>query len=249
MNPLQFGDPEDFSRYPRGVESDVESARSSGATIVFAPAAAALIGDRSPAVTVDPGPLATILEGASRPGHFAGVATIVTKLFALVWPERAYFGEKDYQQLTIIRALASELSFPVDVVGCPTVREPDGLALSSRNSRLDDAGRAAAPVLYAALVAGRDALGRDATPIEAEAAMASRVAAERLVQLDYASCRDSSTLGDPRVGAPRRLLIAGVLAGTRLIDNIADDPGGPSDAVEYPAQVAHATRTDGRDQP
>ncbi|HWD24287.1 MAG TPA: pantoate--beta-alanine ligase, partial [Acidimicrobiales bacterium] len=134
VNPLQFGDPADFARYPRDILNDAEIAASYGAEILFSPTPDAMLGPDPGAVTVDPGSLGDLYEGASRPGHFRGVATIVTKLFALIWPDVAYFGEKDFQQLTIVRSLVTGLSFPIEVVACPTVREGDGLAISSRNA-------------------------------------------------------------------------------------------------------------------
>jgi pantoate--beta-alanine ligase len=238
VNPLQFDDPSDFARYHRDLASDTAFAVAHGASFVFAPTADTMLGTEPVAITVDPGPMGEILEGRARSGHFRGVATIVTKLFALAWPDAAYFGEKDFQQLAIVRAVAHGLSFPVEIVACPTVREPDGLALSSRNARLDPAARAAAPVLYAALVAGRDCLSRGASPAEAEGSMADCVRAEPRISLDYAVCRDAATLGPPDdPGRPRRLLIAGSVGGVRLIDNLDAGPDRASRAVEYPSSV------------
>ncbi|MDQ4098427.1 MAG: pantoate--beta-alanine ligase, partial [Actinomycetota bacterium] len=156
VNPLQFGPSEDFSRYPRDLDRDVAAAAALGTDLVFAPPIEEMYPDLPPAacpnamavrVTVG-GALADRLEGATRPGHFAAVATVVAKLFAIAGTCRAYFGEKDYQQLLVVRRLAADLSFPVEVVGCPTVREPDGLALSSRNAYLTPEERRAAPILY-----------------------------------------------------------------------------------------------------
>jgi len=220
LNPLQFGDPADFAAYPRDLESDVAIALGAGADIVFAPSVAELYPGGEPEVTVDPGPLGAILEGESRPGHFRGVATVVTKLFALFSPCRAYFGEKDYQQLTLIRRLASGLSLRTEVVGCPTVRAEDGLALSSRNARMSIDERAAATVLHRALVAGRARLVQGSSASAAEAEMARVVALEPLAALDYAVVRDAASLGPPGPW-PLRLLIAVRVGPVRLIDNLA----------------------------
>jgi pantoate--beta-alanine ligase len=169
-------------------------------------------------VTVDPGPLGSVLEGAVRPGHFAGVLTVVAKLFGLVRPDLALFGEKDYQQLTLIRAMARELALPVDVVGVPTVREADGLALSSRNRYLDAGQRAAATTISAALRAGADAGPRGADAVLAVA----RAVLDRRPELlqDYLELTDTD-LGPAPAAGPARLLVAVRAGGTRLLDNIA----------------------------
>lgn len=240
VNPLQFGDPEDFARYPRDIPRDAEIAASHGAKILFAPTPDAMVGTDRDAVTVDPGPLGDLYEGASRPGHFRGVATIVTKLFALIWPVIAYFGEKDFQQLTIVRSLSASLLFPLEVVGCPTIREDDGLALSSRNARLSPKARAVAPMLHRALLEGRDVLASGGTVPKAESAMAAVVANEPQIELDYAICRDARTLGVARSDrSARRLLIAAAIDGIRMIDNI--DASAEDSAVEYPAAVLRAS--------
>jgi pantoate--beta-alanine ligase len=233
VNPTQFDDPEDYAKYPRDTAADTALAEAHGATICFVPEVDEMLGSVPRSVTVDPGPLGTILEGASRPGHFRGVATIVTKFFALVGPDAAYFGEKDFQQLVIVRSLVDELSFPIKVVACPTVREPDGLAYSSRNARLDATARAVAPTFYAALIEGRNALERGASPEEAETTMATVANDEPKITLDYAICRSARTLRPVgRDDGPRRLLIAGELGGVRLIDNLEAPPGPDSHAVE-----------------
>jgi pantoate--beta-alanine ligase len=153
VNPLQFGPNEDFDRYPRTFEADLAVARAEGVDLVFAPSREVMYPLGEPAVRVDPGPLGDILEGTSRPGFFHGVLTVVNKLFQLTRPDLAFFGEKDYQQLTLIRTMARDFDLPVDVRGVPTVREPDGLALSSRNRYLAPAEREAALVLHRALSA------------------------------------------------------------------------------------------------
>jgi pantoate--beta-alanine ligase len=169
--------------------------------------------------------LAAGWEGRSRPGHFDGVATVVAKLFAMAGPCRAYFGEKDYQQLAIVRRMAADLSFPVTVVGCATVREADGLALSSRNARLGEAERAAAAVLWRALCAGAEALAAGVSdPAAIEAAMGDVVRAEPLVTLDYAAVVGAVDLEAPRAfhaGTALRLLVAARVGPVRLIDNCA----------------------------
>jgi pantoate--beta-alanine ligase len=220
VNPTQFGDATDFDAYPRDLARDVDLASESGADIVFAPMATEIYPEGDPEVTVDPGPLGELLEGASRPGHFRGVATVVTKLLATVAPSGAYFGEKDFQQLLLVRKVVRDLALPVRIHGCPTVREPDGLALSSRNVRLSPEERAAAPALHEALLAGRAALLRGADPAAAEAAMDERLASEPLVRPDYATVRDATTLGTPG-SDPLRLLLAARLGPVRLIDNLS----------------------------
>ena len=211
VNPLQFGPSEDFRAYPRDLARDTEVATAAGADLVFAPTVEEMFPDGPPVTTVTVGgPVTDRFEGAARPGHFAGVATIVAKLFALAGPCRAYFGEKDYQQLLVVRRMAADLSFPVEVVGCPIVREPDGLALSSRNAYLSAEERAAATVLYRALQAG--AAGDD---------MAAVVAAEPLARLDYAAAVDPATLAPVPLAPGARLLIAAWVGKTRLIDNRA----------------------------
>jgi pantoate--beta-alanine ligase len=179
--------------------------------IVFAPSREVMYPDGEPAVRVNPGPLGEILEGASRPGFFHGVLTVVLKLFHLTRPDVAFFGEKDYQQLTLIRAMARDLDVPVEVVGVPTVREPDGLALSSRNRYLSPQERHAALSLSAALRTGA-AAGSDAEA-------AARAALDPDVALDYLVLTDPDLGPAPHHG-PARLLIAAKVGATRLIDNV-----------------------------
>lgn len=219
VNPLQFGPGEDFARYPRDLASDVAAAEATGADVVFAPPVEEMYGPGS-ATRVDVGRLGEMLEGAVRPGHFAGVATVVAKLFALAGPCRAYFGEKDYQQVLVVRQLAADLSFPVDVVACPTVREPDGLALSSRNRYLSADERLAATVLWRALATAAASGEPDGDRLRA--LMARFVSAEPEVELDYAEVADPLTL-EPlgTVEGEARLLIAARVGTTRLIDNLA----------------------------
>jgi len=222
VNPLQFGEPEDLDSYPRTLATDILLADENGATVVFAPTVQEMYGDGTVTTVSVAGPLTEVLEGASRPGHFDGVATVVTKLFAIAGPCRAYFGEKDYQQLAIVRRMAADLSLPVEVIGCPTVRDDDGLALSSRNVRLSPEERRAAPVLHRALGAGADCVRSGATdPGVVVDAMTAAVAGEPLIALDYAAVVDASTFATPApLHGDLRLLVAARLGKTRLIDNL-----------------------------
>jgi pantoate--beta-alanine ligase len=208
VNPLQFDDSADLAAYPADLDADVAVATGAGADWVFAPSTAEMYPSGAPAVTVHVAG-EDVLEGASRPGHFDGVATVVAKLFNLAGPCRAYFGEKDWQQLRVVRRLAADLSFPVEVVGCPTVREPDGLALSSRNARLSPAERAASPVLHAALVTAATAVAAGECDAEfVRRILVNVIARESLATLDYAEVLDD------------RLLVAARFGAVRLIDNV-----------------------------
>jgi pantoate--beta-alanine ligase len=221
VNPLQFAPTEDLDRYPRDLDRDVQMATDEGVQCVFAPSQQEMYPARI-MTSVHVAGVSEPLEGASRPSHFAGVATVVSKLFAIVGPCRAYFGEKDFQQLAVIRRLVFDLSLPIEVVGCPTIREPDGLALSSRNVNLTEDARRAAPVLLRALQAGRHAIEegeRDA--MEVRRAMRAVIDSEPLVDLDYAEVVDESTFVIPTpLAGTLRLLIAARLPHARLIDNI-----------------------------
>jgi pantoate--beta-alanine ligase len=222
LNPIQFDDPGDLARYPRDLMADLACAGRAGADIVFAPSVEAMYPAGRPEVTVDPGALGAIFEGAARPGHFRGVATIVTKLLALVAPSYAYFGEKDYQQLVVVRRLVRDLSLPVEIVACPTVRDPDGLADSSRNAFLDSGERQAATVLYRALCAGAEAVRSGVTDAgEVEVTMRSMVATEPSVALDYARIVADGHL-EPlsTVVGDVVLLVAARVGQVRLIDNL-----------------------------
>jgi pantoate--beta-alanine ligase len=221
VNPLQFGPSEDVDTYPRDLDRDLDVATDAGVDLLFVPDVAEMYPE--PLLTsIDVPELAGVLEGASRPGHFAGVATVVAKLFNAVGPCRAYFGEKDFQQLTIIRRLARDLSVPVEVVGCATVRELDGLAMSSRNSYLQPDERAAAPVIYRALQAGKASIlagERDAAAVGD--LMGGIVEAEPLAQLDYVAVVDANSLQVPDPLAGNLRLLAAVRFGrARLIDNV-----------------------------
>ncbi|MCS7478762.1 pantoate--beta-alanine ligase [Umezawaea endophytica] len=217
VNPLQFGPNEDLDRYPRSLESDVDICGEERVGLVFAPS----VEDMYPLgnnVTVSPGPLGDELEGATRPGHFDGVLTVVSKLFNIVGPTYAVFGEKDYQQLTLVHRMARELNFPLDVVGVPTVREHDGLALSSRNRFLDAEQRQAAVALSAALVAGAHVSAQGAEAVLSTAR--ATLAAVPEVELDYLELR-APDLGPAPEKGDARLLVAARVGKTRLIDNAA----------------------------
>jgi len=218
VNPTQFGPGEDFDRYPRTWDADLAALAEEGADVVFHPPVAEVYPPGSVGVTVQPGPLGDVLEGAVRPGHFGGVLTVVAKLFGLVRPDVAVFGEKDYQQLTLIRAMARELALGVQVVGVPTVREDDGMALSSRNRYLSTEQRSTAAALSAALRAGAAAgpAGADAV---LSAALAVLAEAPGLLQ-DYLELTDPD-LGPAPTAGPARLLVAARAGSTRLIDNTA----------------------------
>ena len=224
VNPLQFAEGEDYGTYPRDLDRDREKCAAAGAGLIFAPPAEEMY-PQTPVTAVTVKGINAILEGRFRPTHFDGVTTVVAKLFALLGPGRAYFGEKDYQQLAIIRRMTADLSFPVEVVGCPTFREPDGLAMSSRNVYLEPDERPAATVLWRSLQAGREAVvqgSRD--PDEVEAVMAAVLAAEPKASPDYATVVDAATLDRPDVlDGELRLLVAAHLGRARLIDNVGVD--------------------------
>lgn len=227
VNPTQFGPGEDFAAYPRDLDRDLDLLGAEGADLVFTPTPEVMYSADAQ-VSVDPGPLGDVLEGAARPGHFTGVCTVVTKLFAIAQPDLAFFGEKDFQQLAIVRRMVRDLDVPVKVVACPTVRECDGLAMSSRNAYLARDERAAATVLYRALrTAETLALDgeRDATVL-AEA-MRVTVAEEPGVALDYAVVADPATLAvlETLGSGPARALVAARVGATRLIDNLSLEAG------------------------
>ncbi|RMH75017.1 MAG: pantoate--beta-alanine ligase [Actinomyces sp.] len=221
VNPLQFAPGEDLDAYPRDLERDLAVCAEEGADLVFAPPVEEMY-PRPPSTTVTVSGVSEPLEGRSRPTHFAGVATVVAKLFAIVGPCRAYFGEKDWQQLRVVQTMAADLSLPVEVVGCPIVREPDGLALSSRNVYLSDEERAQAPVLHRALRHGAELVaGGETDPGRVEAAMAAVIGEAPLATLDYVAAvqADSLTADGPLHGEVR-LLGAVRFGRARLIDNV-----------------------------
>jgi pantoate--beta-alanine ligase len=240
VNPLQFGDPEDIARYPRTLERDLLVCAKAGADVVFVPTVREMYPSwpAPPSTTVSVRGVSDAWEGASRPGHFDGVATVVAKLFSIAGPCRAYFGLKDFQQLTVVRRMVLDLALPIDVVGCDIVREADGLALSSRNVRLSAGERQAAIVLSRALAAGRAAVAAgERSGAAVGEAMRSLVAGTPLVRLDYAVAVDAASLEEAgAIDDPGsvRLLIAAEVGPVRLIDNSAalDTPGDPC-AVTY----------------
>lgn len=221
VNPLQFGPNEDFAAYPRTPEDDEQLLRSMQVDLLFRPDVADIYprGQQDTARVHVPG-LEDILCGAYRPGHFMGVATVVTKLLNLVQPDVAVFGEKDFQQLMIIRRAVSDLCIPVDIVGAPTLREPDGLAMSSRNRYLSADERAVAPAIHAQLERARAALAsgmRGYAAIEKQGHEALRQAG---LQPDYFAIRDAATLGEPGESGELVILAAARLGRARLIDNV-----------------------------
>ena len=251
VNPAQFNNPQDFDAYPRDEARDLELLRGAGVDLAFTPDAATLYppGFQS---YVEIGPLAEPLEGAARPGHFRGVATVVAKLFLIVEPYRAYFGEKDAQQVAVVQQLVRDLNFPVEIVPCPTLREADGLAMSSRNVRLTPEDRAAAPVLHRALTAARQAFERGERDGELlRHQIRGMIQAEPRARIDYVSVADPSTLEElttltPQTGALASLAV--FFGDVRLIDNVrleaeaaGSAPGGRS--VSERSEFAEATRS------
>lgn len=219
VNPSQFGPGEDFERYPRTLDADLEALASVGCDAVFVPAVATIYPEGLPPRTrVCPGPLAEQLCGADRPGHFEGVATVVLRLFNMVEPELAFFGQKDYQQLMIIRQLVEDLALPIEVVGAPIARAEDGLALSSRNGYLSDEQRALAPALHRALRALAEGPG-GTWVARCEGARQALEAQGFLV--DYLTVRRQADLASPEADDSALIaLVAAKLGSTRLIDNL-----------------------------
>lgn len=221
VNPLQFGPGEDLERYPRPFEQDLALLANAGVDAVFHPPVEQIYPP-SFRTRVDPGPWGDVLEGAVRPGHFRGVLTVVLKLFEITRPKRAYFGVKDWQQLLLVRQLVRDLAIPVRIVACSTVREPDGLAMSSRNAYLDAESRKQAPRLYAALQeAGRGFQAGERDPARLESLVRERLNQPPAIPVDYAAVLDEATLQRPEQAAPGQVLAAAVKLGrTRLIDNL-----------------------------
>ncbi len=220
VNPTQFGPEEDYERYPQQLTRDAELAEQAGGHLIFAPSRAEMYpDDHSTWVAVKD--ITEGLCGESRPGHFRGVTTVVTKLLNIVQPDRAYFGEKDYQQLLVIKRLVRDLNMPVEIVGLPTVREADGLAVSTRNQYLDTQQRAAAPQLYQALQHGAEAARKGASGAQVEEAVRQSLASEPMFAVQYVQAVDPETL-QPRgkARAPMVIAAAAYLGDTRLIDNI-----------------------------
>ena len=230
VNPLQFGANEDLDAYPRTIDDDLAALRAEGVGVAFTPTVRDMYPDGT-RTSVHPGPLGDDLEGASRPGHFAGVLTVVCKLLQIVRPDRAFFGEKDYQQLVLIKQMATDLNIDTRIVGVPTVREADGLALSSRNRYLDHVERENAGALSAALLAGMYAAsGGTVAALDAATAVLDSVPG---IDVDYLQIRDPM-LGPPPAEGAARLLVAARLGRTRLLDNIAIDIGAASGIDGHP---------------
>jgi pantoate--beta-alanine ligase len=238
VNPLQFGTGEDLDAYPRRLDSDLELLRAAGVEVVFNPTVDAMYPN-GPRTSVQPGPLAGELEGTTRPTHFSGMLTVVLKLLQIVGPDRAFFGEKDYQQLVLIRQMVDDFNIDVRIVGVPIVREADGLAMSSRNRYLTPADREQAGALSAALLAGMyAAAGGVEAALDAARAVLDEVPA---IDVDYLEVRGSDLQPAPPSG-PARMLVAARLGNTRLLDNITIDvagtdgqsPSGPDDHRQLP---------------
>jgi pantoate--beta-alanine ligase len=222
VNPAQFAPTEDLSTYPRNLERDLDMLRPLGVDLIFTPTDAVMYpAGYQTYINVEQ--VSRMLEGSSRPIHFRGVATVVAKLFNILQPTRAYFGQKDAQQTVVIRRMAADLNFNLEVVICPTVREEDGLAMSSRNVYLSPEQRAAAPVLYRALSAARDAfLAGERNGDALRDILRNTVAAEQLARIDYVSAADPDTLVEVDKAAGDAILfsLAVCFGKTRLIDNI-----------------------------
>jgi len=219
VNPAQFGPGEDFDAYPRTFEADLEGLASVGCDIVWAPNVATMYPLDEPFTVRVPERLSDRLCGRSRPGHFDGVATVVMRLFSQVGPDVAVFGEKDYQQLLILRQMARDFSLPVELIGAPVVREDDGLAMSSRNGYLDERQRAAAPALYRALRETADSLAQGEDFEVLKQGVLEKLEAAGFTP-DYLEWRSARDLGEPRPGGPGRLFAAAWLGQARLIDNV-----------------------------
>jgi pantoate--beta-alanine ligase len=223
VNPTQFGPAEDFDRYPRDEAADAAALAAAGVDLLFAPDVAAVYPPGF-ATTVSVGGLSTVLDGAARPGHFDGVATVVAKLLIAAGPDLAVFGEKDWQQLAVIRRLVVDLGLPVEIVGAPIIRDADGLALSSRNAYLTADERARAVALPRSLAAARDAIHAGQPVDDALAAAAAALVAAGFDTPDYVALVDADLAPLVAGDRPGRLLAAARLGSTRLIDNLAVEP-------------------------
>jgi pantoate--beta-alanine ligase len=219
VNPKQFAPHEDFAVYPRDEDRDRALLAEAGSHLLFAPE----VDEMYPAgfaTSVSVPGIGDVLEGTFRPGFFTGVATVVAKLLLQCLPDRAFFGEKDYQQVTVVRRMVRDLAIPVEIVGCPTVREADGLALSSRNVYLNQAERAVAPTLNATLLAVAEAVAKGADPAAEETRAAERLLTAGFAKVDYVAVRDAEDLSPPSPDRRLRVLGAAFLGRTRLIDNL-----------------------------
>jgi pantoate--beta-alanine ligase len=222
VNPLQFAPHEDFDAYPRDEERDLARARGEGVDVVFAPPVEEIYAPGHSTV-VNVGPLGKALEGEARPGHFEGVCTVVAQLFNIVEPSRAFFGQKDAQQVAVIKRMVADLFFGLELVICPTVREPDGLAMSSRNRYLDEKQRKSAVALYRALRSGERLAREGADPEVVGKEMWDVMRIDESVVPEYARVVDPETFGPPRPTGPAVLAVAARVGGTRLIDNLTID--------------------------
>ena len=222
VNPTQFNNAEDFRLYPRVPEADAALLAPAGCTALFAPSVEEMYS-RPAMLRFDFGDLERVMEGAHRPGHFNGVATVVSKLFHMARPHRAYFGQKDWQQVAVIRQLVADLSFDLEIVACPTIREADGLAMSSRNRRLDAAARAAAPLLHQVLAAAAVQVQQGVPPAQVQAVAVATLGHEPLITLEYLSVADAQTLQPLVAYVPGQVVVlclAAHLGSVRLIDNV-----------------------------
>lgn len=230
VNPLQFGDSEDFDTYPRDLSGDFSAAERVGVEVVFAPSANQMYPGGNPETKLQVGRIGQVGEGHFRPGHFSGVATVCLKLFNIIQPDRVYLGQKDAQQVAVIRQMVEDLNLPIGLVVCPTHREADGLAMSSRNARLSAAGRAAAPILYRALSLAKDLIekGESSPDIVVEAAR-KVVARQPEVRLQYLEIVDPETFEPvPTISGMVTVAGAALIGRVRLIDNVVVGTGQPA---------------------
>lgn len=222
VNPVQFNNPDDLARYPRTLDDDCQKLEAAGCDAVFAPSVEEMYPE-PPALRINFGELETVLEGAFRPGHFNGVGIVVARLFNIVQPDRAYFGQKDLQQVAVIRRLVRDLGFPIELVRCPTVREADGLAMSSRNRNLTSAERQLAPVLYQGLSEANALLLHGASVDEAKAAVVTLLETIPAFRLEYVEVVNADTLqpvSERLAPGQTAICIAAHLGHVRLIDNV-----------------------------
>jgi pantoate--beta-alanine ligase len=243
VNPTQFGPNEDLAAYPRDPQADDAVATAAGVGVMFRPAVEEMYPDGPPRTTVHVAGLTEVMCGRARPTHFDGVTTVVTKLFSIVGPCHAYFGRKDFQQLAVVRRMARDLDLPVTIVGCPLVRETDGLAMSSRNAYLTSDERAAAPALYAGLAAAVDTL-RDGVrdPEAVRAAVQARIAREPLLDLEYVDVRDAVSLEPMTTLAGEFVIALAARVGrARLIDNVVVSVRGSEVDADLGTRVADGT--------
>jgi pantoate--beta-alanine ligase len=222
VNPTQFGPTEDLAAYPRDFDGDAARAAAAGVDLLFVPTVEEMYPVRPPRTTVHVAGLTAGMCGAARPTHFDGVTTVVAKLFAIVGPCRAYFGRKDFQQVAVVRRMSIDLNLPVDVVGCPLVREPDGLAMSSRNAYLAPAERAAAPALHAALLEAASAIeAGERSAAGAVGVIRTRIGSEPLLALEYVEVRDAEGLESlTELDGTFVIALAAQVGRARLIDNV-----------------------------